>query len=164
MNHYMSITTPLSFGWGTSASGDTAQYIAKQNERWMDKLQRSYSLGLRGKGVFDDLLNVLNLCNSADWDGYGAQPVTYRSYQFACSFLKALPLGVSPPAISAEPDGHITLEWYRSSRHILSVSISPEGDLHYASLHGYSKSYGTEPYWGIVPRIILNLINRITPL
>ncbi|MDP3030051.1 MAG: hypothetical protein Q8O04_11285 [Deltaproteobacteria bacterium] len=155
------ITTMLSFGGSTSASGNTAQYITTQAEQWLGRLQNSHALGLGAKGVFDELRNIRNQCSSPDWDGYGALPVTDHTFIMALSFLKALPLGIPAPTVGAEPDGQITLEWYRSPRHILSISISPEGDLHYAALQGRRKNYGTEPYWGDVPQIILDLIHQV---
>jgi hypothetical protein len=43
----------------------------------------------------------------------------------------------------------------------LSVSVSPDGELHYAALLGLSKAYGTEPFFGEAPRPILDLIFRV---
>lgn len=113
--------------------------------------------------TFDDLILIFEECREANWDGYQAEPVSEDTYQLAAQILKALPLGTSMPAISAEADGHLTMEWYRSPRRTLSVSISPQGELHYASLIGASKAYGTEPFIGEVPETIMNLINRVRP-
>jgi hypothetical protein len=41
------------------------------------------------------------------------------------------------------------------------VSITPEGDLHYAALIGPNKAYGTEVFFGEVPAGILDLIRRV---
>jgi len=41
------------------------------------------------------------------------------------------------------------------------VSVSPEGDLHYAALLGPNKAYGTELFFGEVPKAILDLIARV---
>jgi hypothetical protein len=63
--------------------------------------------------------------------------------------------------VGAEPDGHITLEWYRGPRWTLSVSVSPDGMLYYAALFGSSEVRGAEPFFGDVPDIILSLIRRV---
>gem|GEM_PF-6609959 len=42
------------------------------------------------------------------------------------------------------------------------VSISADGNLHFAALLGLTKAYGTEPFVGEVPKIISDLIQRIT--
>ena len=66
------------------------------------------------------------------------------------------------PSIGAEPDGQITVEWYRSPQRTLSVSISPDGELHYAALLGSAKTCGTEPFTGAVPNVVADLIHRVT--
>jgi len=114
--------------------------------------------------VVDDLYKTVEQCSFANWDGHGAAPVIRETFMQACIFLEALPFGTTAPSVGAEPDGHLTLEWYRSSRRILSVSISPEGELHYAALLGHRKIYGTEPFLGEVPGIILNIIYQVESL
>jgi hypothetical protein len=53
------------------------------------------------------------------------------------------------------------MEWYRSPRRTLSVSVAPGDDLHYAALFGPSRVYGTEAFFGEIPEGILNLIRRV---
>jgi len=110
----------------------------------------------------DELYQVFEECCQANWDGHGAAPASVRAVQLAYEFLEALPLGTSAPSIGAEPDGHITLDWYHSPRQTVSISVSPEGELHYAALMGASKAYGTEPFFGEVPKEIMDLIRRVT--
>jgi hypothetical protein len=111
--------------------------------------------------MFEELSQVFEECREPSWDGYGAQSVREETYDLAHQFLAALPLSTPVPSIGAEPDGHITVEWYRSPQRTLSVSISPDGDLHYAALLGLTKAYGTEPFVGEVPKIISDLIHRV---
>jgi hypothetical protein len=65
-------------------------------------------------------------------------------------------------SVGVEPDGHLTVEWYRSPEETLSVSISADGDLHFAALLGLTKAYGTEPFVSEVPKMISDLIHRVT--
>lgn len=111
--------------------------------------------------VVEDLYKRVEQCSSANWDGYGAIPVARETFMRACNFLEALPLGTTAPSVGVEPDGNLTLEWYRSPRRILSVSISPEGELHYAALLGHRKIYGTEPFCGELLGIILEIIHQV---
>jgi hypothetical protein len=158
----MAASTILSLGSVTSrGASDTARFVFEEAERGRRRLQDSYFIGLAGKGVFDDLYSVAERCLMRNWDGYGAAPVSADVYALACQFLRALPLGIAAPSVGAEPDGHLTLEWYCSPRRLLSVSISPEGDLHYAALLGPNKAYGTEAFIGEVPRRILDLIHQV---
>ena len=145
----------------TQGTSDAARTVAELVQTSRQHLQRSFSLGLEGKGVFNELFIVAEECQTGNWDAQGALPVTQDTYRTAYLFLESLPLGISAPSVGAEPDGHLTLEWHRSPRRTLSVSISPEGDLHYAALLGASKAYGTEPFLGDPPRAILDLIHRV---
>jgi hypothetical protein len=98
----------------------------------------------RSQDVFEELLKTFEECRQPNWDGYGAQAVREETYHLAHQFLKALPLSTPVPSIGAEPDGHITVEWYRSPERTLSVSISPDGDLHFAALLKSDKTCGAE--------------------
>lgn len=116
------------------------------------------------KGLFDELFETVEECRQPNWDGYGAQPVRDETYHFAYEFLTALPLDTPAPSMGAEPDGHLTVEWYRSPDQTLSVSLSDDGSLHFAALLGETKAYGTEAFVGEVPKIISDLIHRVTAI
>jgi len=113
--------------------------------------------------VLGELNGLVSECGLPNWDGHGARPVLAKTIRQAQRFVEALPPGTRAPSVGAEPDGHVTLEWHRSARQTLSVSISPDGELHYAALLGASKTYGTEAFFGDVPECILVLISRVEP-
>jgi hypothetical protein len=146
---------------GTRGTSDAAFHVSSQMEKGRRHMQSSFSLGLRGKGVFDELFATAEECQAGNWDGHGAVAISDETYRLAYQFLEALPLGTPVPSIGAEPDGNMTVEWYRSPRRTLSVSIAPDGDLHYAALLGASKAYGTEPFFGAMPKVILDLVARV---
>ena len=112
--------------------------------------------------MFDELLKTFEECSEPNWDGYRAEAVRKETYHLAHQFLAALPLGAPAPSTGAEPDGHLTFEWYGSPQRTLSVSVSPDGDLHYAALVGSAKAWGTEPFFGEIPKVIDTLIRRLT--
>jgi hypothetical protein len=144
---------------GTSA---TAGFIAKQAQERRQKWLSSYTFGQQLSVSVKELHQIFQECSEANWDGYEAIPVSVETYELAHQFLEVLPLGTPAPSLGVEPDGHITFEWYQSSRRMLSVSINPEGDLHYAALIGSSAHYGTEPFYGETPSAILDIIRRIS--
>ena len=111
--------------------------------------------------MFEELLKTFEECREPNWDGYGAQAVREATYHLAHQFLAALPLNTSVPSIGAEPDGQLTVEWYRSPKRTLSVSISPDGDLHYAALLGTERICGTETFRARMPQVVVDLIARI---
>lgn len=158
------MTTPATAFAGCSPArgfSDEAKYLARSTDAGRKRLQQSYALGLARTSVFDELVAVWEECREADWDGHGAMPVTQDSWQRAYCLLRAIPPGIHAPTVGAEPDGQVTLEWHRSPRRTLSLSVSPEGDLHYAALLGPNRAYGTEAFFGDVPPTILNLIRRV---
>src|SRR5262245_59849702 len=108
--------------------------------------------------ALEQLCEVWNECREANWDGYDAHPVDQETYRAAYLLIESLPLGFPRPSIGAEPDGHLTLEWYKSARRCLSVSVDPIGFLHYAGLYGPSKRYGTMTFTGTAPSELISLV------
>lgn len=158
----MSVMVLRQFGPLTSGGASkAASFIAEQTQDARRRLQESYALGQQAKRALSDLSKVFEYCQRANWDGYGALPVSARAFRLAYEFLEALPLGTRAPSVGAEPDGHLTLEWHRSPHRTLSLSISPEDEIHYSALIGASKHYGTEPFYGEVPKVIIELISRV---
>jgi hypothetical protein len=141
------------------AQSQTAQFITQQTDESLKQLYKSFTFGT--SKAFEELSMAYMEFQVGNWDGYGALPVSQETYLLAEHFLKALPLGTKNPTIGAEPDGHLTLEWYNSPRKLLSLSISPEGMLHYAALFGSSKSYGSEPFASKIPDNIMALIRKV---
>ena len=149
--------TPVS----SRGASETASFILQRREEGCRQLQNSYSLKFRSQDVLLALEDVVRESSRENWDGYGAAPVRSETVQQALKFLNGLPLGISAPSVGVEPDGQLTLEWYRSPRHVLSVSVTPDGNLHYAAISGLRTSYGTEPFFDTVPRAIVDLIFEI---
>lgn len=141
------------------AQSSTAQYITQQTDKSLNHLHNTL---IFGTGVtFEELRMTYEECRTENWDGYGAKPVSEETYLLAEQVIKTLPLGTKNPSIGAEPDGQLTLEWYQSPRRVLSLSVSPDGTLHYAALFGSSRTYGSEPFAGKVPENIMTLIRRV---
>jgi hypothetical protein len=145
----------------TRGSSAEAKYVSCESERVRKRLRDSFSLGWGGEEVFSELQDVGDRCSLPGWDGYQAEAVAPETVHLAKSVLEALPLGVRVPSIAADPDGHITLEWYVSPRRTVSVSVSRDGELHYAALFGSSSVFGTEPFYGNAPRNIVEMIQRL---
>jgi len=79
----------------------------------------------------------------------------------AIRFVEALPLAFPQPSVSAEPDGHINLEWYRNPRRVISVSVAPSDRLHWAALIGSESPRGSARFIDRVPESILRYIARV---
>lgn len=141
-------------------ASSTARFVHDQIARCGRELNESAFFGR--SSVADELTRVFEECSKPDWDGYGALPVSWDGYLKARQFLRGIPFSVpAPSSVGAEPDGHLTFEWSRSRRRTLSVSVSPEGELHYAAILGPNRAYGTELFFGEVPDAILKLVGRV---
>jgi hypothetical protein len=114
--------------------------------------------------AFDELGEVWNECRTANWDAHCAEPIESETLRNAYRFIEALPFGYPLPSVGAEPDGHLTLEWYRATNWLLSVSVSPEGVLYYAVLLGDEDPRGSCRFDGEVPETILYWIRRVCAL
>lgn len=155
-------TFPISPGaLASRGSSETARFVDEQAGLGRRQLEESITFGLRFKGVYEALYTVYAECQKPNWDGYGAEPVAAETYRLAYRLLESLPLGTPPPSVGAEADGHLTLEWYRSTSRVLSVSVSPEGMIYYAALVGTSKRSGTEAFQGEVPEDVIRIVQRL---
>ncbi len=137
---------------------DEARILHERNRQRREYDRRSSNvLGM----VIDELGTVWEECRVSNWDGYDAMPVEQDTLRNAYLFLESLPVGFPAPRIGAEPDGALTLEWRQSVRRIVSVSVHPDGDLHYAALFGPNRVCGTEAFFGEFPKPLLDLVRKV---
>jgi hypothetical protein len=146
-------------GLPSRAQSQTAHYVTQQTEKSLNQLRNSITFGV--SKAYEELNMAYCEFNTANWDGFGALPVSEVTYILTEQFINALPLGTKCPTISAEPDGHLTMEWYASPKKLVSLSVDPSGMIHYAALIGNSRSYGSEPFNSKVPENIMSLIRKI---
>lgn len=143
-----------------SAEGET---VAQTRSTIADRFRESWFLG--HAALRQDLSRIGSDCRLPGWDGYGALPIQAASIELANRLLDVTPPVASRLSLSvgAEPDGQVTIEWHLSSSWTLSVSVGPNGQLHYSALLGQSSAYGTEifdPSTGM-PEAVARIIRRI---
>ena len=148
-----------SYDWWRPES-DAAQYVDGEFVEGRRRLRGLHAVGI-GSNLRDELGSVWEECREPNWDGYGALPVVQDTLRNAYQFLESLPTDIPAPSIGAEPDGDLSLEWHRSPRRTMSVSVSADAGIHYAALVGANRSYGTEALYGEVPKTVLDLIRRV---
>ena len=83
------------------------------------------------------------------------------TYDAGRSLIESLPLGFPSPSLSAQPDGQLTLEWYRSPTRNFSISVDPDRLIHYAGLFGFEEHYGNMPLTADLPDKILRLATEV---
>jgi len=109
----------------------------------------------------EELCALWRDCKHAGWDGYDATPIDRDAFLAASRLIQSLPLGFPRPSLGAEPDGQVTLEWRSSPNRTLSVSVDPNGYLHYAGLYGTSKRYGTLTFYAQAPDELIQLVRDV---
>jgi hypothetical protein len=144
---------------GASPEADYVTAVAARNHQY-----QSHTLGSAKTESFERLYTIFEDRQKANWDGYGAEPMSLDSYRVAYRFLEALPPDINPPTIGAEPDGQITIEWYVRPSYTISISASPEGELHYAAMSGPNRVCGTEAFFQDIPANILRIIRALANL
>ena len=60
-----------------------------------------------------------------------------------------------------DPDGEVSLEWYRGPRRVFSISIGSNDELTYAGIFGASKARGVEPFSFEIPHAVLDNLRRL---
>ena len=91
----------------------------------------------------------------------GAQGIARETFRNAYRLIEALPFRFPSPTCAAEPDGHLNLEWYKSPRRLLSVSVSPDGTLYWAALVGSEDPRGSCNFIDSIPQTLLYWIGRV---
>lgn len=138
------------------------QQFSEVMDRAAQKPREAFRKSILGhQEALEELYDVWGECRNEGWDGYGALAVDQDTYRNAYRLIESLPLGFLRPSIGAEPDGQLTLEWRKSSTRILSVSVDPDGYLHYAGLYGPSKRYGTLAYFSEAPPELIQLVRDL---
>jgi hypothetical protein len=143
----------------TLGFGEAAESITRATREYRAVFRKSNALG--NQPAIDELGEVWEECRNPDWDGYGALPVEQTTLTAAYCILDTLPFGFRLPSIGAEPDGQLTLEWRTGPHRVLSVSVDPDGYLHYAGLFGPNKRYGTLALFSTVPSELLQLVQEL---
>jgi hypothetical protein len=143
---------------GMTAHLPYAELIDQAARRSREELRNS-TLGHRE--ALEELGDVWDECRQPDWDGYGALPVEQDTLTAAYSLIDSLPLGFPRPSIGADPDGQLTLEWRKAPHRILSVSVDPDGFLHYAGLFGTDKCHGSIAFFSTAHDKLLQLVREL---
>lgn len=148
------MTTLLSPGFSQAA-----RFLNKAKREALEQFRQSARFSKQS--AYDQLGEIREASREANGVGGDADAIEEDTLRNADAFIEALPDGYPLPEITAEPDGHLDLEWYRHPRRILSVSVSAEGMLYWAALVGTEDPRGSCPFYGDIPDTILYWIRRV---
>lgn len=126
--------------------------------------QETVTWGQRLREVLASLCEVYKDCSEENWDGYGGQAVTQGVYNEALKLiglLQQLPPTIPVPAIGAEPDGAIGLEWYKAKQQVFVVSVEGKNTITYAGIFNGNKIHGTWRFGDTLPDVITENLRRL---
>lgn len=148
------VTTERKYGV-SEAAGIVDQFVDQIRE------QNNGTVTFSDFSLVDQLLDAFHEASTDGWDGEGSIAVSRETLSLARELVESLPTGFRTPEISAEPDGHIHLEWFINNRRVLGVSVNPDGRLHWAALIGDEDPRGTCRFDGQPPVTLLHWIGRV---
>ena len=162
MTTAISLTAALGFDpWVENAVSKEASVLSALI-RDVSEFPGSLTVGEPRKIAQQALEMVVAEAQVDDWDNAGSRCVELSTYVYASQFLRLLPIGAPLPEVSADTDGEILFEWDFGPRQILTVSVSRDGTLSFASLFGHAKNYGTEPLREGLPLVVSDSLVRFT--
>lgn len=138
---------------------DAADYLTKTEQELNDRQRESVTFSRQT--AIDAIWEVWLPCKEPNWDGENAIAISETTFENAYRLIDALPHGFPSPTVTAEPDGHLNLEWYKNPRRILSVSVSPRSLLHWAALIGSEDPRGSCRFFDEVPKSLRYYIGRV---
>lgn len=125
------------------------------------QLQSQQTVSRYNHELEDGLADALREGTSPEWLADENLKVQASTIMMAKSFLESLPTNFQNPSIAPEPDGDISIEWYREKRRLLTASINAVGTIEWAALFGNEDPRGTVQFSGRTPDTILFHLTRI---
>jgi len=140
---------------------EAAVRLQKDWEAFFKTVVSSVTMGTQYHQIQLALTDLARQASSSNWDGYGASAVNEHALGFAKRIARFLPLTLSPPEVSVDPDGEVAFDWRTDPRSSISFSIGPFGTLRYASINKGSENYGLEPWRDGLPESVARLIQDV---
>lgn len=140
---------PIATASGVSAA---AQFLACSEQTIRHRARETVTLSRRR--ATDAVWAMLDMDSDAE-------SIEYDTCRNAVALIESLPNAYPSPAVAAEPDGHIGLEWYKNPRRILSASVSADGTVYWASLIGTEDLRGSFHFIDEAPSTFRQCIARV---
>ncbi len=145
-----------------SAVSSEARVVSDGAQEVVRAAERSETLFGEKARVLSSLNLLAAECSNAGWDGGDAQPLNLAALLAAESIIRALPEGIPVPEVAAEPDGEISLDWFRSRHCLFSLSVGTSSQLAYAWLDGANRGHAVASFDGVqLPDRVIQEIQKI---
>ena len=80
--------------------------------------------------LIESLSSLPEMFRLPDWDGYGAKPLSPKSWNLALSFVKKLPDMIGDAEADVDAEGDVTIEWYFGKDRQCLLTFSNTGNLY----------------------------------
>lgn len=154
----MLLTAPVDRSRPTSEIG---RELYESISRMLAHVRESWTFGEPWKATIADLIDLSHECSQPNWDGYGAPALSPEVFRVAQRFVASIPFDIPTPTISASAAGEVTFEWAQTARRLVSVAVSANGEIYFASLNGRKRSFGSMPFDGTFDRQLHQLIKTV---
>jgi len=144
----------------TTGFSATAQYL--ETSEYGIRRSNMATVTQSRRSDLESLHDAWQECAKPNWDGDGAIAVEHVCYNYAYGIIEQLPRSVKSPFITGEPDGHMSLEWHYSASMNVSVSVSPDGIVYWASLIGTDKQCGSFSVIADLPMALLVSLSKVS--
>jgi hypothetical protein len=166
MNSMQATTGPIAGLLTANRSNAQSKYARRLlvlQEEIRQHLLTSYAVRADCERLLQDLDELWIESSLPGWDGHGALPMSPEAFDFAKTFIKALPTTAPLPELSADTDGEVSLDWSFGNRRVLTVSIGPTGRCTYAWLLGQRSNRGTDWIEDDIPAPIAFALRELAP-
>lgn len=143
--------------WGLSPD---AKDVRRMEADAVD-LEGSIALGRPKRELYEALATAAQEASVYNWDGEGAAPADPAAFVHAIRFIGFLPTTWPPPEVMVNKEGNIGLDWDYGPNRILSLRISRDGTIYFASLRGNQKNYGSVALLDGIPRTVVQRIEDV---
>lgn len=158
----LEMTAGVTLLYGASrGTGPSATFVDREWLKTTREFRSAQSTGPAHLEAMEELLGITEECYVDGWAGKGSVAVDPETYRKAYRLLECLPGTLPSPSVGAEADGHLTFEWYTDPQNQISISVSPEGELHWAAFVRGAQSHGSEPNLGTISEYLLSIIKRV---
>lgn len=106
-----------------SGVSEEAQSLSRIERDVSEALEQSQALFGRTSEAVSSLWDLAADHAKADWDGYGAKPVSLESLVLAERLIRSMPHDLPVPEFSVDPDGDISFDWIAGRQKIYSLSV-----------------------------------------
>ena len=134
--------------------------VAQMMRRIGEDALSSYYLGYAFEALKCELSEIYEETRVFGWDGMTAAPIEELAVTKAFEFIDTFPRDIPMPELAPGPDGNIHFEWYFGPRRVITVCVSIDAELSFASLDGAKRLNGAEPFVGEFPFRLAELIEH----